>query len=250
MPDHSQTYEQTAAMDLRHSFTVIKNPRGGLMPRRIFLIAILCFVATSAGHARSHRKPRSNRGRTFDYYLLALSYAPDFCGQPAGNKDPRECGAGRHVGFVVHGLWPQSENGRGPERCAPASPVSEELIRVILHYIPSESLIQHEWANHGTCSGLSANDYFAAVRRARDSVTIPRDLKEPARPLQLSPADIETKFAAANPRFPKDAFRVSCYQDGELQEVRICFNKDLTPRACGPGTGQCATGTVEIRPVR
>src|SRR5438067_2057176 len=102
-------------------------------------------IAASAGHARSHRKPRSNSGRTFAYYLLALSYAPDFCAQPAGNKDPRECGAGRHVGFVVHGLWPQSESGRGPERCEPARPVSEELIRVTLNYIPSESLIQHDW---------------------------------------------------------------------------------------------------------
>ncbi|MCU1275808.1 MAG: ribonuclease [Bryobacterales bacterium] len=214
------------------------------MARRKFLVAVLCLLAATAGHARSHR------GGTFAYYLLALSYAPDFCAQPAGHKDPRECGAGRHVGFVVHGLWPQRENGRGPERCGPARPVSEEIIRVTLNYIPSESLIQHEWANHGTCSGLSANEYFSAVRRARDSVRIPRELQQPARPLRMSPTEIESKFAAANPNFPKDAFRVSCYPDGELQEVRICFNKDLTPRACGSGAGQCATGTVEIRPVR
>jgi ribonuclease T2 len=220
------------------------------MPRRAFLFAILCLLAVNAGHARSHRRPRSNRERAFDYYLLALSYAPDFCAQPTGNKDLRECGAGRHVGFVVHGLWPQSEGGRGPERCEPASPVSEELLRVTLNYIPSESLIQHEWQLHGTCTGLSANEYFAGVRRARDSVTIPRDLQGPARPLQMPAVDIESRFAAANPRFPKDAFRVSCYQDGELQEVRICFNKDLTPRACGSGSGHCATGAVDIRPVR
>lgn len=220
------------------------------MRRRTFLVAILCLFVANAGHARSHRRPRSNRGSTFDYYLLALSYAPDFCAQPAGNKDPRECGAGRHIGFVVHGLWPQSEWGRGPERCGPASPVPEDLVRVLLNYIPSESLIQHEWALHGTCTGLSANDYFAGVRRARDSITLPQELKDPARPLQMSPADIESNFAAANPRFPKDAFRASCYQDGRLQEVRICFNKDLAPRACGPAMGHCATDNVEIRPVR
>src|SRR5581483_9185164 len=100
-------------------------------------------------------------------------------------------------------------------------------------YIPTESLIQHEWAAHGTCSGLSAADYFAALAKARDSVALPADLSQPSRPLQLSPAEIAMKLAAANPAFPKGAFRISCYRTGELQEVRICLNKDLSPRACG-----------------
>jgi ribonuclease T2 len=190
-----------------------------------------------------------NRG-SFDYYLLSLSYAPDFCAQPAGVKDPRECGAGRRAGFVVHGLWPQAESGRGPERCEPASPVAQDIVRIMLNYIPTESLIQHEWANHGTCTGLSVADYFAAVRKARDSVTIPNDLKQPAQQLELTAAQTEAKLAAANPGFPKSAFRVSCYRDDELQEARICFNKDLSPRACGPGAGTCAAGSVRIRPVR
>jgi len=212
--------------------------------------SLACLVAAGAAGARSHKKRTLRAANDFSYYLLSLSYAPDFCAQPAGNKDPRECGAGRHVGFVVHGLWPQGEAGRGPERCGPASPVSADLIRIMLNYIPSESLIQHEWANHGTCSGLSAADYFAAVRKARDSVRIPDDLKQPSHPLQLSPSEIEAGFAEANPQFPKEAFRVSCYTDGELQETRICFSKDLAPRACGPSAGACAANPVTIRPVR
>jgi ribonuclease T2 len=190
------------------------------------------------------------RQPAFDYYLLNLSYAPDFCAQPAGNRDPRECGAGRRVGFIVHGLWPQAETGRGPERCGSARPVSRDVVRAMLNYIPTESLIQHEWTNHGTCSGLSAAEYFAAVRKARDAVTIPGDLKEAGREVRLRPSDIEARFAAANPRFPKEAFRVTCYRDGELQEVRICFGKDLSPRACGASAGACRVGTVVMLPVR
>src|SRR5437588_8959215 len=125
------------------------------MVRTVAAVVLMLIVECSPSNAASHKKKPANAA-AFDYYMLTLSYAPDFCAQPAGNKDPRECGAGRHVGFVVHGLWPQSESGRGPERCEPARPVSEELIRVTLNYIPSESLIQHEWANHGTCTGLSA----------------------------------------------------------------------------------------------
>jgi len=217
---------------------------------RLLAVAALSFIlVANAANARSHKKKKPNPGPTFAYYLLSLSYAPDFCAQPAGDKDPRECGAGRHAGFVVHGLWPQGTSGRGPEKCGSASPVSQDIIRVTLNYVPTESLIQHEWATHGTCSGLSAADYFAALRKARDSVTIPDDLKQPAVQLQLSPAELETKLAATNPSFPKEAFRVSCYKDGELQEARICFNKDLTPRACTASAGECAAPNIQIRPV-
>jgi ribonuclease T2 len=212
----------------------------------VFLISLL---AATASHARS-RKKRPQGDATFSYYLLSLSYAPDFCAQSTGNKDPRECETGRHIGFVVHGLWPQGETGRGPENCGPARPVSQDIVRATLAYIPAESLIQHEWASHGTCSDLSSADYFALVRRARDLVKIPADLSAPAGQLHLSSAEIEAKFAAANPGFPKGAFRVSCYRNAELQELRIAFQKDLSPRAAGASAGSCAAGTVLLRPVR
>ena len=211
---------------------------------------LMFFIAPLAVRGSSHKKRKVAVAGDFAYYLLTLSYAPDFCAQPAGNKDARECGAGRHIGFVVHGLWPQGENGRGPENCGSASPVSQDIVRITLNYIPTESLIQHEWATHGTCSGLSAADYFATLRKARDSVTIPADLKQPGARLQLKPEAIEAKFAAANPTFPKGAFRTSCYKDGELQEERICLNKDLSPRACGASAGECTISNVAILPVK
>jgi len=206
-------------------------------------------VASVADARSRRRKPRPG-GKQFAYYLLSLSYAPDFCAQPTGDKDPRECGIGRHVGFVVHGLWPQGDKGQGPQKCGQARPLFQYTVRTMLDYIPTEKLIKHEWTNHGTCSGLSADDYFAAVRKTRDSVTIPDDLKQPDHQLQLSPDDIEAKFAAANPSFPKEAFRVSCYRNGELQEARICFDKDLSPRACTASAGECPVRSVEILPVR
>src|ERR1700736_4803939 len=94
-----------------------------MVSRRFFTAALLaCLLVSGIANARSHKKKNTSQ---FSYYLLVLSYAPDFCDQPQGNKDPRECGAGRHVGFVVHGLWPQGETSRGPENCGPARPVSQ-----------------------------------------------------------------------------------------------------------------------------
>jgi ribonuclease T2 len=221
---------------------------------RLRTVAVFaCLLLAGAASARSHRRKANVSdldNSNFAYYLLALSYAPDFCSEPQGVKDPRECGSGRHVGFVVHGLWPQGENGRGPEKCGNPRPVSQNIIQETLRYVPTESLIQHEWATHGTCSGLSAADYFAALRKVRDSVTIPKDLDQPSQQLQLTPAQIESKLAAANAGFPRAAFRTSCYRDRELQEVRVCFNKDLSPRACTASAGECTMGRVTLRPVR
>lgn len=214
-------------------------------------IWITLLTALAAGAAWG--QPKGKSAPSFDYYLLTLSYAPDFCDQSNVNKDPRECGAGRKIGFVVHGLWPQYEtkkNGQyGPQNCG-GSPVSSSLIQTMLNYMPTESLIQHEWRTHGTCSGLSAADYFAAVRKARDSVKIPPELT-PATQQSMKPADIEAKLAAANPSLPKTAFRTSCYSGAnhELQEVRICWNKDLSARACGVTAGECSTSTVTLLPV-
>ena len=214
-------------------------------------LAVACSIwLLTLGSAGARSRRRASAPGGFSYYMLVLSYAPDFCDQPQGNKDPRECGAGRHVGFVVHGLWPQGETSRGPEFCGPASPVAQAIIQATLRYIPTESLIQHEWAAHGTCSGLSAADYFAALRKARDSIKLPPGLDQTARQQQLSPAQIESQVAAANPALPRTAIHTSCYRNGELEEIRICFNKDLSPRACGPSAGECSAASVTLLPVR
>ena len=59
----------------------------------------------------------------FDYYLFTLSWAPEFCAtNPPGNS--AECDPKKEMGLVVHGLWPQYDNGKWPQDCASTPPVS------------------------------------------------------------------------------------------------------------------------------
>jgi ribonuclease T2 len=183
----------------------------------------------------------------FSYYTLALSYAPEFCAH-AGVKDPRECGPGRRA-FVVHGLWPQNDTGRGPEKCAPARPVAADLVRAMLKYMPTEALIQHEWATHGTCSGLSAADYFKAVRRTADSLSIPTEWQQSRAPIVVTPQEIEIQFGRANAGVPLDSVRIACYPDGGLQEIRVCFDKNFAPRPC-TGVQECTKAGIRLSPAR
>jgi ribonuclease T2 len=184
----------------------------------------------------------------FSYYMLSLSYAPNFCAQAGKFKDPRECSAGARP-FVVHGLWPQNDTGRGPEKCTPARPVAADLVRLMLNYIPTESLIQHEWATHGTCTGLTPAEYFAAVRRLADSVRIPQLLSNIRQPLETNPQAVESDFAQANPGIPRAGFRIACYPDAGLEEVRICFDKLFQAQPCN-GAPDCTRLKIWLLPGR
>ncbi|MCU1237292.1 MAG: ribonuclease [Candidatus Solibacter sp.] len=212
--------------------------------RIAFLIAVLLL---SASPSSARKKKKAAEPQDFSYYVLSLSWAPDFCAN-SNARSSAECAPGRKLGFVVHGLWPQGDTTRGPQNCG-GSPVSQSIVQTMLNYFPTSSLIQHEWTTHGTCTGLRASEYFAMVRKARDSVQIPDQLKSPTQTQTLTPGQIEAAFAAANPSFPKEAFRTSCTA-GALQDVRVCFNKDLSPRACSPSAGECNAQAIKVLPVR
>ncbi len=182
-----------------------------------------------------------------DYYLLALSWAPQFCATHAGNASSSECDPERQFGFVVHGLWPQNNDGSYSQNCAPARPVAEQIVRRMLTIMPARGLIQHEWAEHGTCSGLSPQEYFADIERAFSRVQTPQEYHAPAQTITASPSEIEQKFADAN-HAPAGAFRVSCSR-AELVEMKICLTRDLRYRECGSNVRECRARLVTVRPV-
>jgi len=186
----------------------------------------------------------------FDYYALSLSWAPEYCTQPGVAAGATlECAKGRDIGFVVHGLWPEVNEGKAPESCGPAKAVAKAVTKFILPYMPGKDLIQQDWATHGTCTGLTPSDYFATVLQARSTVQIPIEITSIEEPVRESPADIEARFTASNPAFPMGSFRAVC-RNGALAEVRVCFDKDLKPRMCAPGAGDCASTSVTISPPR
>lgn len=186
----------------------------------------------------------------FDYYVLSLTWAPERCAEPGiAVANPKECASGRGIGFVVHGLWPESAQGKSPESCGPAKRVPKNVVNIALPYMSSESLIQSEWATHGVCTGMSQSDYFFAVIQARSAVQIPVQMISLEAPLTESPELIESQFAAANTDLPKAAFRAVC-RNGVLSEVRVCFNRDLKPAECPIGVGECPVPSVTIRPPR
>ncbi len=194
-----------------------------------------------------HSEPLATAPSGFDYYLLVLSWAPEFCATHQSNRSSSECDPTRHFGFVVHGLWPQNDDGSYPKDCGNARPVSNEIVREVLPIMPARGLIQHEWSTHGTCTGLSAQEYFGEVEQLYKSIKVPDDYQHPSTEFSAKPGDIEQKFAQANAA-PQSAFRVSC-SGGEFVAIEACFDKNLKYRDCGSSLKDCRAPQVTVPPV-
>lgn len=207
---------------------------------------VLAIVLVAPGPAPAQERPNGGAGETgkdqanipgrFDYYVLALSWSPSYCARAnerAPDRAPQPQCAGRPFAFVVHGLWPQHEHGY-PSYCQrPAPRVADALIKDMLDLMPSRNLVIHQWRRHGTCSGLDAQAYFAAVRQARAAVTVPPDYRALADPLSVAPAKVADAFIQANPGLSQAALAVSCDKT-RLTEVRVCLTREFAFRAC-PG---------------
>ena len=206
-----------------------------------FLMLVLLVVP---GAAKKRKTSGGKSKSKFDYYLLSLSWAPNYCaGHPTDKSS--ECKVGNHTTFVLHGLWPQANTGAPPMNCKPASPVSSSIARHMLEYMPSRGLIQHEWEKHGTCSGLSAADYFKNVEQAFTSVKVPDDYKNLDQDKKFDVKQVEQSFAQANDA-PPEAFRISCHGQ-ELVSVEACLTKDLKYQACSKTVRECPASQVLMR---
>ena len=185
----------------------------------------------------------------FDFYVLALSWSPTYCNSEAGQRSRQQCAIGANLGFVVHGLWPQFERG-SPSYCDERNPPRAALDRA-RGVFPEEGLARYQWRKHGSCSGLSPSAYYDAVAAARKMVTIPDDLASMKGGARRNPRDIERAFVEANRTLRPGMLAVTCTR-GQLQEVRVCLNKDLKSfRPCPEVSSRsCPIGSVAVPPPR
>jgi len=185
-----------------------------------------------------------------DYYLLALSWVPSWCAAEGDARDAAQCQT--DTGWQVHGLWPQYANGGWPEYCqTDARDPRRAQTRAMADIMGDGGLAWHQWKKHGRCSGLSAEDYFARTRAAFAQLTWPKSLREIASATRATPETIEQAFRAANPDFGPDMVIATC-REGNLQELRVCLNRDLSPRDCGADVLEraCRARQITLPPLR
>ena len=194
------------------------------------LVALSVSACTDSGDSGAANDVPIGTG--FDYYVLALSWSPSYCEAEGEDANRQQCDSGRPYGFIVHGLWPQFERGY-PSNCPTERPldVPKEKVRLMYDIMPSAGLIRHQWKKHGTCSGLSQQDYFATLRDARNRVTIPEDYRRLDAYKIVDPETLEKAFLDANAGSEASGIIVTCDRRF-LREVRLCMTTDLQFRTC------------------
>ena len=199
----------------------------------VFIFAVVALAA----------ERKANTPGQFDFYVLALSWSPSYCDSlkaRASNARPDPQCNGRPFAFVVHGLCPEYEKGF-PSNCqVPAPRLNRDLVGAALKLMPSPHLVFREWDRHGTCSGLTAQAYFDAVRLARAAVKIPAAYLAPSEASTVTPDEVAAEFIKANPGLTRANMAVAC-DATRLTGVRLCMAKDFSFRDCADVVGHaCA----------
>jgi len=207
-----------------------------------FRITIVVLAFMACGLVACSRRAEAD---SFDYYLLSLSWSPEFCAETLRDN---ELQCARPYAFVAHGLWPQNERGY-PRDCQTRERVENATIDHMLPIMPSRGLVIHEWRAHGACSGLGADEYFSTVERAYRSIRIPERYQGIGDSLSVDGAQLKREFIEANPGIQSGGIALQC-SGRYLQEVRICLDKRLSPRACGGDVRDRCGDQVVLRPVR
>jgi ribonuclease T2 len=176
----------------------------------------------------------------FDYYVMALSWTPNWCELEGDKRGEARCARGGGHGWSLHGLWPQHERG-WPDYCRSRErDPSRAMTAAMDDIMGSAGLAWHQWKKHGRCSGLSARAYYDLSRKAYTSVQMPEVFEKLDRAVQLPARVVEEAFLDANPGLRPEMVTVTCRRD-DIQEVRICLTKDLSPRSCGPDVSRDCT---------
>lgn len=198
----------------------------------MFALLLVSLVVAPLAHAQNKGEPGK-----FDFYLLDLPWGPAFCSIADVSA---QCKPQRS--FVVHGLWPQNNDGSYPVFCSdepgPIDPKAD------LDITPDLKLLEHEWAKHGTCSDLGSKRFFDMEHEAFYSLDVPVAFDHIDHEITMSPGQILDLFYKTNPQMPEGSLLVSCQQD-RFTAIEACFSTSLKPMPC-LGLHSCTQSKLKI----
>ena len=162
-------------------------------------------------------------------YTLAASWSPAYC---RDDHTTMQCsGRNGRFGFILHGLWPESNNGAPPQWCAIQPRPEPELLRRNLCMTPHAPLLEHEWAKHGSCMTKTPEAYFRTASILWNSLRWP-DADRLSRQDGLTAGDLRSAFLAANPDWKRRQIGLVTSQNGWLKEVHLCYGRNFMPVDC------------------
>jgi len=171
-----------------------------------------------------------------EFYLFAMLWQPGVC-QGAERNDPG-CRSPRtfwNESFTIHGLWPDFFNGSWPQFCRREplkldviNKIGLETMRTVWPNVAENesssnysSFWEHEWDKHGTCTGMTQEEYFTTT------VDVFLNIKTPAIIIKnigkkISPNDIRDALGG------NDMVVLGCDENNNFFQAFVCLQeKDM-----------------------
>ncbi len=207
---------------------------------RVFTVVLVSVGAAASAMAQEH-----SRGRT--RFILAASWEPAFCQTNQKKAECRNQSSNNHdaTNFSLHGLWPmrqeycdvsedlkQADRGRD-WKDLPAVQLSQDVKVKLDKVMPGtqSGLERHEWIKHGTCTRLSADQYFsiAAGLIAELNTSAVRDLFAQNIGKELDAESIKAAFDQSFGEGANARIKMSCRRVGDVRmisELTIGLSED------------------------
>ncbi|XP_019188674.1 PREDICTED: ribonuclease 2-like isoform X1 [Ipomoea nil] len=225
------------------------------LPARLILPLLLlfgsfCSTLTRGGEDAEALKLQKDQ-REFDLFKLALQWPGTECkGTSKCCSTNGCCRPNAIIGFTIHGLWADYEDGTWPS-CCEGSQFDENVISPLLDvlnkYWPSyrcgssktchktKGLFwAHEWEKHGTCSYPIIKNEYEYFVNALD-LYFKYNVTEVLIGAGYVPSNSEKYPLEGIISAIQNAFHmtpeVTC-SSGSLEELRLCFDKNFEPRDC------------------
>lgn len=179
-------------------------------------------------------------------WVAGLSWTPQYCDINASSKEP-QC-LGEHY-FVIDRLAPQFAVGTAPE-CAADGGLDRAAIDRLMWMVPNRYTLRQLWSTQGRCSGLSRDEYFVQVERARRRILIPPAYLSRPDQLDTTPEQLRLAFIEANPGMTEAGINVNCSTRRWLREVRVCLDADFGFRDCQAASEETCGDDIRVRPIR
>lgn len=188
-------------------------------------------------HDASKDLKLSNQRELFDFYVLSMSWQPEFCYKHrhdgfSGCEKPLDI---FRINLTIHGMWPQFQDGSWPSSCSNEKfdpevvyDIGEQRFEKFWPNVKSSknsrdhmSFWEHEWVKHGTCSGLTQKEYFeTTLNHFLDTPSLVHENYGGS----VMKSDLEYSYKAQLGDGKGDVILV-CSAGRFLSEVRVCIAK-------------------------
>lgn len=177
-----------------------------------------------------HSIDHQNTAVQTDFFLLMFSNSKRFCEQMARKGDSDkvkfQCQSPNEFGWVVHGLWGESEaayrtgDKKGHPRFCQGDLPKVELAKLkpYLCMSPGTRLLQGEWEKHGACDFPSFERYYQTTLELYQRFQMP--------PVDLKPKAAMNWMKKQHPELKDKWLHL------DRKEFGICFNQQFEVISC------------------